>query len=169
MESAERMNAAAARSARLIDPPSRPLDRLSVGSGLPLSPIDPNHLGLRLLPGVGPQIVVVRLAGQQPTEDALHVDDDVEVVDKATSSGSPSSVLLALYSNRGKAGVSPIIGTEGRINSRKRCFRCCRRSSVPVAALKSSTTAAIRSICSPPSPGRSASLRKRSCSRLWPA
>ena len=31
----------------------------------------------------------------------------------STSSGSPSHVLLALYSNRGKAGVSPIIGTEG--------------------------------------------------------
>ena len=31
----------------------------------------------------------------------------------STSHGSPSPVLLALYSNRGKAGVSPIIGTEG--------------------------------------------------------
>jgi hypothetical protein len=30
-------------------------------------------------------------------------------------------------------------------------------------------SAAIRTICSPPSPGRSASLRKRSCSRLWAA
>ena len=60
MESAERMNAAAARSARLIDPPSRPVDRLCVGSGLPLGPIDPNRLGVRLLPGVGPQ------AGRKP-------------------------------------------------------------------------------------------------------
>ncbi len=34
----------------------------------------------------------------------------------STSSGSPSHVLLALYSNRGKAGVSPIIGTEGRLD-----------------------------------------------------
>jgi len=31
----------------------------------------------------------------------------------STSAGSPSSVLLALSSHRGKAGVSPIIGTEG--------------------------------------------------------
>ena len=31
----------------------------------------------------------------------------------STSHGSPSPVLLALYSNRGKADVSPIIGTEG--------------------------------------------------------
>ena len=115
MESAERMNAVAARSAPLIDPPSRPLDRLCVGAGLPLSPIDPNRLEVRLLPGVGPQVVVVRLAGQQPIDDALHVDEDVEVVDKATSSASPSSVLLALYPNKGKADVLPIIGTEGPV------------------------------------------------------
>ena len=55
MGSAERMNAVGARSAPLIDPPSRPLDRLGVASGLPLGPIDPNRLEVRLLPGVGPQ------------------------------------------------------------------------------------------------------------------
>ena len=115
MGSAERMNAAGARSAPLVDPPSRPLDRLGVASGLPISPIDPNRLAVRLLPGDGPQVVTVRLAVQQPIDDALHVDEDVEVVDKATSSASPSSVLLALYPNKGKADVLPIIGTEGPV------------------------------------------------------
>ena len=37
----------------------------------------------------------------------------------STSSGSPSHVLLALYSNKGKAGVSPIIGTEGRTTAER--------------------------------------------------
>ena len=81
MGSAERMQAGGAVSAPLGDPPPRPLDGLGVGSGLPLlDPIDPNRLGVRLLPDVGPQRVVVRLASQEPIEDVLHVDEDVEVV-----------------------------------------------------------------------------------------
>ena len=61
MGSAERMEAVGAWSAPLCDPPPGPLDGLGVSSGLPLlDPVDPNRLGVRLLPDVRPQVVVVR-------------------------------------------------------------------------------------------------------------
>ena len=44
----------------------------------------------------------------------------------STSSHSPSHVLLALYSNKGKAGVSPIIGTEGAVHDVKAAVRWLR-------------------------------------------
>ena len=53
--------------------------------GPALDPVDPNRLGVRLLPDVRAQIVVVRLASQQPIEDILHGDEDVEVVAMRTA------------------------------------------------------------------------------------
>jgi hypothetical protein len=40
---------------------------------------------VRLLPDVGPQGVVVRLASEEHIEDVLHVDEDVEVVAMRTT------------------------------------------------------------------------------------
>jgi len=86
MGSSEQMKAARAWSDPLCDPPPGPLDGLGVSSGLPLlDPVDPNRLGVRLLPDVRPKVVVVRLASQQPIEDILHVDEDVEVVAMRTA------------------------------------------------------------------------------------
>ena len=86
---AEQIKAARGWSAPLCYPALGPLDGLGVGSGLPLlDPVDPNRLGVRLLSDVGPQDVVVRLAGEQPIEDVVQVDEDVEIVAMRTAPAS---------------------------------------------------------------------------------
>jgi hypothetical protein len=81
MGSAEQMKAVGSGSAHLGDPPSRPLDGVGDGSVLTLfDRIAPNRLGVQLLQDVGPQDVVVRLASEQPIEDGVHVDEDVETL-----------------------------------------------------------------------------------------
>ena len=94
MGSAERMEAVGAESAPLCDPSPGPLDVLGGTSGLPLlNPVDPNRLGVRLLPDVRAKVVVVRLTSQQPIEDILHGDEDVEVVAMRTTHERHESVI----------------------------------------------------------------------------
>ena len=114
MGSAERMKAVGDGSAPLGDPPSRPLDRLSVGSGLPFfDPIDPNRLGVRLLPDVGLQGGVVRLASQQPIEDVLHVDEDVEVV--AMRATDERHEIGSAVARRDTADEHPVFSAQGHL------------------------------------------------------
>jgi hypothetical protein len=62
------------------------LDRLGIGGRSPLFlVVDPKRLRMRLLPVVGAKRVVVRLPGQEPVEDVLHVHEDVETVPRGTA------------------------------------------------------------------------------------
>ena len=50
-----------------------------------LYPVQANGLGVRLLPDVGPQGIVIRLPSQQPIEDVLHIDEDIEIASMRTT------------------------------------------------------------------------------------
>jgi|GEM_PF-2363349 len=50
-----------------------------------LYPVQANGLGVRLLSDVGPHGIVIRLSGQQPIEDVLHVDEDIEIISMRTA------------------------------------------------------------------------------------
>ena len=78
------------------------------------SPVRPDQAGLGLLP---PPVRRPRWWAELQSGQALLPFRPPPLLVVQSSFRSPSAWLLALYSNGDKAGVSPIIGTEGRLKS----------------------------------------------------